>query len=153
MNLYGRDYRCGTTINPLESMQEKFKKRGSLQRKVQSFPEVFDEIIDSIREPIVVLDSALKVVKANHSFYQIFHVSPSETEGVTIYDLGNRQWDIPKLRELLEDILPKNSAFDDFEVEHTFENIGPKIMHLNARCIYARRKPISTDFSVHCRCD
>jgi hypothetical protein len=66
-----------------------------------------------------------------------FNVKPDETEGVLIYDLGNRQWDIPKLRELLEDILPRNSAsFNDFEVEHTFETIGRKIMHLNARRIY-----------------
>ena len=122
-------------------MREKFRQKGSFQRSVQSFPEVFDEILDSIREPIVVLDSTFKVVRANHSFYQIFQVSPNETEGVTIYDLGNRQWDIPKLRELLEDILPKNSVFNDFEVEHTFQNIGPKIMHLNARCISREESP------------
>jgi len=67
-----------------------------------------------------VLDAALKVVKANLSFYRTFTVNPDETEEFTIYDLGNRQWDIPKLRELLEDILPKLEVFNDFEVEHHF---------------------------------
>jgi chemotaxis protein methyltransferase CheR len=98
--------------------------------------EILDIILNSVREPISVLDSDLKVVKANHSFYQVFEVKPDETEGVIIYDLGNRQWDIPKLRELLEDILAQNVKFNDFEVEHNFETIGRKIMHLNARRFY-----------------
>ena len=85
-----------------------------------------------------MLDSDLKVVKANHAFYQTFNVKPDETEGILIYDLGNRQWNIPKLRELLEKILPENSVFHDFEVEHNFETIGRKVMHLNARRIYRR---------------
>jgi chemotaxis protein methyltransferase CheR len=69
-----------------------------------------------------------------------FSAKPEETEGVLIYDLGNGQWDIPKLRELLENILPKNTVFNDFEVEHDFDTIGPKIMHLNARRIYRDNK-------------
>jgi chemotaxis protein methyltransferase CheR len=100
--------------------------------------EVLNNFLSSVREPLVVLDSDLKVVKANPSFYQTFDVKPDETEGVLIYDLGNRQWDIPKLRELLEDILPQNSLFNDFEVEHNFDTIGRKIMHLNARRIYRK---------------
>ena len=86
----------------------------------------------------MVLDSDLIVVKANQSFYRTFNVSPERTEGVLVYELGNQQWDIPSLRELLEDILPKNTIFNDFEVEHCFEGIGQKIMHLNARRIYNR---------------
>jgi len=108
----------------------------------QAFIEIFDIILGSVREPLVVLDSDLRVVKANHSFYQTFKVKPERTEGIVIYDLGNRQWDIPKLRELLEDILPQNSTFHDFEVEHDFETIGRKIMHLNARRI--SREPKQT---------
>ena len=111
-------------------------KSGYDKRGLQTYIEVIDNILGSIREPLVVLDSDLKVVKANHSFYQTFNVKPDETEGILIYDLGNRQWDIPKLRELLEDILPQNSIFNDFEVDHNFETIGRKIMHLNARRIY-----------------
>ena len=100
--------------------------------------KIFGNIIDSIREPLVFLDPHLQVVKANRSFYQTFNVKPEATEGVLIFDLGNRQWDIPKLRELLEEILPQNSVFNDLEVEHTFETIGRKVMHLNARRIYQK---------------
>jgi chemotaxis protein methyltransferase CheR len=102
----------------------------------KDFLEIHNRILGSIREPLILLDRELKVVTANHTFYRTFSVKPDETEGVLIYDLGNRQWDIPRLRELLEDILPQNTSFHDFEVEHTFETIGPKIMHLNARRIY-----------------
>jgi PAS domain S-box-containing protein len=102
----------------------------------KTFLEIHNRILGSIREPLIVLDPDLKVVTANHTFYQTFNVKPDETEGVLIYDLGNRQWDIPRLRKLLEEILPQNTSFHDFEVEHTFETIGTKIMHLNARRIY-----------------
>ena len=87
---------------------------------------------------MVILDSDLMVVKANRSFYRTFNVFPERTEGMLVYELGNQQWDIPKLRELLEDILPQNTIFNDFEVEHHFEAIGQKIMHLNARKIYSQ---------------
>jgi len=87
---------------------------------------------------LVVLDSDLIIVKANHSFYSTFEVSPEHTEGVLIYELGNQQWNIPKLKELLEDILPQNTVFNDFEVDHHFETIGQKVMHLNARRIYGK---------------
>lgn len=100
--------------------------------------EDFDNILGSIREPLIVLDSDLKVLKANHSFYRTFNVKPDETEGVLIYDLGDQQWDIPKLRELLEGILPQNSSFNDFEVEHHFKAVGKKIMHLNARRFHGK---------------
>ena len=113
------------------------------------FLDVFTSILGSVREPLVVLDSDFKVIKANHSFYMTFHVKPKETEGVLIYDLGSRQWDIPKLRELLEDILPGNTEFKDFEVEHVFESIGSKIMHLNARRIYDDTKKTELHFAGH----
>ncbi|MFW6052886.1 MAG: PAS domain-containing protein [Desulfosalsimonas sp.] len=100
-----------------------------------AFPENFSSILGSIREPLIVLDQDLKVVTANNAFSHTFGVSPDEAEGVLIYDLGGRQWDIPGLRQLLEDILPQNNSFHDFEVEHDFETIGRKIMHLNARRI------------------
>ncbi len=82
---------------------------------------------------MVVLDAGLKVISANKSFYRDFKVSHKETLGRLIYDLGNRQWDIPKLRKLLEDILPKKKVFNDYEIKHDFETIGPKTMLLNAR--------------------
>ncbi|UCD90122.1 MAG: PAS domain-containing protein, partial [Desulfobacterales bacterium] len=119
-------------------MKQESKESGYDKPRQQPYLEVFDNFLDSIREPLLVLDSELKVIKANHSFYQTFNVKLEETEGILIYDLGNRQWNIPKLRELLEDILPENSVFNDFEVEHNFETIGRKIMHLNARRIYSK---------------
>jgi PAS domain S-box-containing protein len=94
-----------------------------------------ESIIDTIREPLIVLDQNLRVVSASRSFYEVFKVKPEETIGQHIYDLGNKQWDIPKLRELLEDILPKKTTFDNYEVEHKFAVIGRRIMLLNARQI------------------
>ena len=81
----------------------------------------------------MVLDADLRVRTANRSFYQTFRVDPDETEGRSLFDLGNRQWDIPRLRELLEEILPRDSHFNDFEVDHEFEGIGRRSMVLNAR--------------------
>ena len=97
-----------------------------------------DNILATLREPFLVLDQNLRVVTANHSFYEDFHVVLEETQGRFIYDLGNRQWDIPKLRTLLEEVLPQNHAFQDFFVEHDFSTIGKRFMLLNARRI---RKP------------
>lgn len=93
-------------------------------------------VVDTLREPFLILDEDLKVISANKTFYAFFQVSPAETVGKRVYDLGTGQWNIPKLRILLEDILPKNTFFDDFKVEHTFPKIGHRIMILNARRIY-----------------
>ncbi len=95
-----------------------------------------EHIIDTVRDPLIILDENLMVASASRSFYQAFKVKPEETEGRYIYDLGNRQWNIPKLRELLEDILPKTTSFDNFEVAHVFPGIGRRIMLINARRIY-----------------
>lgn len=94
-----------------------------------------EAIIETIPEPLVVLDNSLRVSTANHSFYQTFQVSQTQTEVNSIFDLGNGQWNIPSLQSLLEKILPENNQIDDFEVEHVFEKIGHKIMLLNARKI------------------
>jgi PAS domain S-box-containing protein len=99
-------------------------------------PITADDIVDTVREPLLILDVDLRVRRVNRSFYRTFRVSPEDTEGRLVYELGNRQWDIPALRRLLEEVLPQNTAFDDFEVSHDFESIGPKVMLLNARRIY-----------------
>ena len=117
-------------IKELESALVSCKKLG---RVLKESNEYIESIIDTVREPLLALDSDLRVVKANRSFYDFFKVTPQETIGNLIYGLGNRQWDIPKLRTLLEDILPKDNKFDDYEVEHEFTSIGHKIMLLNAR--------------------
>ena len=88
-----------------------------------------------MREPLISLDQDLRVVTVSRSFYEFFKVKPEETVGQLIYDLGNKQWDIPKLRELLETILPQKATFDNYEVEHDFATIGRRIMLLNARQI------------------
>lgn len=97
-----------------------------------------ESIVETIREPLLVLDADLKIISANRNFYKTFKVTPDKTIGSFIYDLGDKQWDIPKLRELLEEVLPEKEAFDDFVVEHNFENIGHKVMLLNARQIHRK---------------
>jgi len=97
--------------------------------------EYSESIINTIREPLIALDQDLRVVSVSRSFYEVFKVKPEETVGQLIYDLGNKQWDIPKLRELLETILPQKATFDNYEVEHDFATIGRRIMLLNARQI------------------
>src|SRR5437763_127419 len=96
-------------------------------------------IVDTVREPLLILDSTLRVRSANRAFYQTFQVSPAETAARLRYELGNGQWDIPDLRTLLEDIVPKSSVFNDFELEHTFPVIGRRVMLLNARKLQAGR--------------
>jgi len=108
----------------------------SLHDEVEEAREFGESVIDNLREPLIVLDQNLRVLTVSRSFYDFFAVKPEETVGQLIYDLGNGQWDIPRLRTLLEEVLSQNSVFHDFEVEHVFESIGSKIMHLNARRIY-----------------
>ncbi len=98
-----------------------------------------ESIIDTVRDPLLILDGGLRVVRASPAFYRTFGVAPEETEGRLVYELGNRQWDIPRLRTLLEEILPQSTTFRDFEVDHEFEHIGRKVMLLNARRL--RRGP------------
>ncbi|MEG4517542.1 MULTISPECIES: chemotaxis protein CheB [unclassified Microcoleus] len=92
-----------------------------------------ETIVETVREPLLVLDLDLRAITANRSFYETFQVLPIHTENYSLFDLGNRQWNIPKLRSLLEEILEGKPEFQDFEVEHDFEHIGHKIMLLNGR--------------------
>jgi len=95
-----------------------------------------EAIVETVREPLVILNQNLQVMKANRTFYETFQASREETEGRLIYDLGNGQWNIPRLRELLENILPAHTTFRDFEVTHDFEHVGRKVMLLNASEIF-----------------
>ncbi len=94
-----------------------------------------ESIVETVRDPLLVLDEDLKIISANRNFYRTFKVTHSETIRSFIYDLGNKQWDIPKLRELLEEVLLQKTSFDDYEVEHDFAGVGRRIMLLNARQI------------------
>jgi len=93
-------------------------------------------IVDIVREPVLILDKDLRVLAANDPFYKTFQVEAKDTEKKIVYELGNGQWDIPDLRRLLEEILPKNTFFKGFEVIHNFPLIGRKVMILNARQIH-----------------
>lgn len=92
-------------------------------------------IVETVREPLVVLDADLRVVSANRSFYRVFQISPEETEGRLIYELGNLQWDNPRLRVLLEERIPSETHIEDFELDHVFPAVGRRTMMLNARRI------------------
>ena len=102
--------------------------------RIKSSLEYAEEIEETIDQPLLLLAEDLKVKKANDRFYKIFQTAPSETNGRFLYDLGNGQWNIPKLRILLEDILPKETSIDKFEVTHDFPGIGKRTVRLNARC-------------------
>ena len=90
-------------------------------------------IVDTVREPLLVLDKDLRVLSASRSFYATFQVAPSVTQGQLLYELGDGQWDIPALRLLLERIVPEHGVMEDYEVEHQFPDIGKRTMLLNAR--------------------
>jgi hypothetical protein len=95
-------------------------------------------VVDIVREPVLVLDKDLRVMVANDSFYRTFQVEATDTENKVVYELGDGQWNIPALRKLLDDILPKNTFFKGFEVIHEFPAIGRKVMILNARQIHSK---------------
>lgn len=95
------------------------------------------EIVETVPSALIVLDKNLIITSANRAFYQTFRTSQSETEGSLIYDLGNRQWDIPALRTLLESVIPHRASVEGFEVEHDFLSIGRRTMLVNARKIFS----------------
>src|SRR5687767_15734232 len=109
-------------------------KREPLFEDIQTYAL---NIVDTVREPLLILDTTLRVRSANRAFYETFHVSQEETENRLIYELGNAQWDIPALRTLLEDIIPAETVFNDFELQHDFPVIGRRVMLLNARKLQA----------------
>jgi PAS domain S-box-containing protein len=102
---------------------------------IQEAREFAESIVDTLPEPLVVLDSALKVVTVNRAFCKYFRVTPEETMGRQIHELGSRQWDIPELKESLTGILPHNRAIEGFKVERDFPVIGKRKLLLNARRI------------------
>ncbi|MEI6408628.1 MAG: chemotaxis protein CheB [Bacteroidota bacterium] len=118
-----------STNEELSTTNQELQTRNDLLHESYEYAEA---IIATINEPILILDHKLCIKSANKAFYTKFKVKEAETEGVLLYDLGNKQWDIPRLRALLEDIIPKNSYFYDYELTHNFPVIGEKVMLLNA---------------------
>src|SRR3972149_3032043 len=109
-----------------------------IERVLQEAHEYAESIVETVREPLVVLDAQLRVKSVNQAFYKTFKVSPEETLNKFIYELGNGEWDIPELRKLLEEIIPGDKQIQDFKVDPEFPEIGRKTMLLNARQIYRR---------------
>jgi len=103
-------------------------------------------VVDVVREPVLILGKDFRVFAANEPFYRTFQVEPKDTENKIVYELGNGQWNIPALRKLLEDILPKNTFFKGFEVSHEFPVIGRKTMILNARKIHFKERSMEESF-------
>lgn len=122
-------------VAELKKSESEHLRAESILKEARTYAEA---IIDTVREPLVVLDDNLKVLSVNCSFCDTFQVTFDETLGSLIFDLGNGQWDIPVLRKLLEDILPANIKFDEYEVDHVFPTIGHKVMLLSARRIFQK---------------
>jgi len=102
---------------------------------VPAAQQLLVDILDTVREPLLVLDHEFRVMQANRAFFRTFRVEPRDTIGTVLFDLGDGQWDIARLRELLRDKLPVEAQLDDFDVDHVFPGIGRKIMMLNARLV------------------
>ncbi|MBK6540116.1 MAG: response regulator [Flavobacteriales bacterium] len=117
----------------IEDITERKRLEDELHQVATEIHEYTASIVATVREPLLVLDADLRVQSASRSFYENFRVTPEGTENRLLYDLGNRQWDIPALRRLLEEVLPQENQVNDFSVEHEFEHIGKKTMLLNAR--------------------
>jgi PAS domain-containing protein len=123
------------TFVDIQKQKEAAERLRKLTKEIDHTREYFENIINTVRESLIVLDEDLRIISCNRSFYTAFRVLPEDTEGRLLYEIGNGQWDIPQLRELLEKIIPGNTIFEDFEVEHDFPIIGHKKMILNARKI------------------
>jgi PAS domain-containing protein len=123
-----------------ESLQAQIAERKRAEETFERVQKYAESSVETIREPLIVLTPDLRVITANHSFYGTFQATREETEGRFVYSLGDHAWNIPSLRELLEEIIPQNSYFNDFEVDHAFPVIGRRTMRLNARRIYREGK-------------
>jgi two-component sensor histidine kinase len=113
-----------------------FKKQFS---EVEDACALAQAMVDTVREPLMVLDKDLRVIAASRSFYVKFATNPDDSQGKHLYELGNGEWDIPRLRALLEDIIPDHGTMDDYEVEQDFLHVGKRVLLLNA-CIVVYEK-------------
>ena len=121
------------------NMENNSRDSGRGKPRVRILVDMFFNIMGAIRQPLVVLDGDLTIVKANYSFYRTFNFEPEEAVGRLIYDLGERNWAIPELKELLENILSEDSELNVLTIDHAFRSIGRKILQVNARRL--ARKP------------
>lgn len=124
---------CKNAIDGLVLTFQDITKLRNAEQVVQAARGVAASIVETIREPLLVLDDQLRVVSANQSFYRTFQVTPREVEQQLLYHLCAGAWNQPGLRHLLEEVLPKNSTFQDFVVDQTFPHIGRRVLTLNGR--------------------
>jgi two-component system CheB/CheR fusion protein len=124
-------------ISKIKAVHEELNK---LNKDIQFAREYADNIVDTVRESLLILDKDLKVLSANRSFYKLFNTISEKTVGKFIYELEDNNWDIPELRKLLEEIIPEATFFENFEVEYNFVNAGRKKLLLNARQIFQGEK-------------
>lgn len=121
------------TIDGLVLTFQDVTKMKEAEQVIQASQHLAASIVETVREPLLVLDDHLRVVSANQSFYRMFQVIPREVEQQLLYQLCNGVWNIPALRSLLEEVLPKSVSFQDFVVDKTFGHVGRKVLLLNGR--------------------
>jgi two-component system CheB/CheR fusion protein len=114
----------------LITINQELQMRNEQLAEIQEYSEA---VFTTIRESLLILDKNLRIKTANSCFYKTFGVTEEETEGKLLFEVSNKQWAIPKLKELLEEIIPRNSQMSDFEITNNFQGIGEKVMVLNAR--------------------
>jgi PAS domain S-box-containing protein len=135
-------------LNELRQRLEELRLMGVRADKLEEFSHhIFrvvndlriraESIIETVREPLIILNKELIVITANPAFYRLFNLKEADVEGKILYIVNNKQWDIPSLRVLLERILPQNTQFNDYEIEHEFKT-GKRLLLLNARVIHQR---------------
>ena len=118
-------------------------EQATINDVVKQVRTLADAIVDTVHEPLVVLDRNLRVVAASRSFYQTFSVAPADTQGCLFYELANGQWSIPALRTLLEEVIPKHRIVEAYEIEHDFASVGRRTLLLNARQVFDEANPNS----------
>ncbi len=125
--------RTDELVKTNEQLIREVEKRKHTELAAQKARDFSENIVNTVRDPLVVLDADLKVVSASRSFYKTFRLTQAQIQDQLFYSINNNQWNIPKLRSLLEKILTKNIYFENFEIDHKFDCIGPRILHFNAR--------------------
>ncbi|MDD2272908.1 MAG: response regulator [Desulfuromonadaceae bacterium] len=126
-------------IATIREKNEALQRVESLKTEIEDDEEYAEGIIETIREPFMVVSSRLNILKANSRFYETFKITPEKTLGNSIYDIDNRQWDIPEIRLLFEEILLNQSVCKDYEVDHVFQSVGRKIILINARSTFRKQ--------------
>jgi len=133
IRVHSTEQRAARKPVPLDTSSDKrLEALKRTERELKQARDYAQAIVETV-PPLLVLDEELRVKTANESFYKHFRVSPPQTENYLVYELGNSQWNIPKLRTFLEEILPRHSFFKDFEVTHEFETIGRRTVLLSGR--------------------